>query len=128
MIFTAQVELLSGEYRRGPAGVMQLRHLPAPDFLQLLWVRLEQTQKSSLSDGDQLSFGQDSGPSSKDIRLRVAAMRWMAGPTFVTTPHQLATFKFHAAEGCIWLIAPAEGIEVAIVENGRVPVLFQNGG
>src|SRR6266540_7005264 len=105
---------------------MELRDLKCAEFIGLFGIRFEQPEFSSLAQRDEFAVGQNGGPAPINRRLRLAAGGWMTGPTLVAAPIQDAGLEIDTAEGGVRLIAPAEGVEMAMKQHRRVPVNLQN--
>src|ERR1043166_5826916 len=52
-------------------------------------------------------------------------MRFMAAPSFIAIPHDLAGVVLDATEMRVWLVAATESVNKTILVNGSVPVDFQ---
>src|SRR5690348_9829565 len=100
-VFAAQEKFPVRQYRRSPARITQLRHLPRADFLTSLRIRSKQTKPPALTEHDEFAVRQNRRATAKRARLS----RAVRGPAFVAIPHELAGFEFDAAEARVRFVA-----------------------
>src|SRR5258705_10170090 len=101
---------------------MEARHLEPTDFFGLIGMDFEEAEQAAFTEHNQFALSHDRGAATIDGRSWRAVRR----PTFVAIPHQLARFELDAAEARIRFVTTAEGIEIAVMQDRRVPVDFEH--
>ena len=98
-----------------------MRDLETGDFPRRIESYFEKPEHSPFTKSDELSIGHDARATPEDIRLG----RAVRGPMFIAIPHQLARLEFDTTKASVGFIAAAEGIQIALMQNGRGPMKFQ---
>ena len=127
MRFAAEIYASVGHRGRGPAGGAELGYLVSGKLSWLFCVEGEDAELTGFTEHDEFAVGLDQGAATVLVRRRAVFV-----PCLILIPEDFSGGKRDATKTAIRLVAAAEGVKVAFVNNGRHPMqaesLLRGGG